>query len=60
MLIDQGPKYIGCFRDTSDRDLTGQWTDGLEVTNEVCIARCARQVLTIVGVDSVSLHYSAI
>jgi hypothetical protein len=35
------PELIGCYKDTGNRALKGQWTNGKDMTIEVCNQRCA-------------------
>ena len=37
-------EYIGCFKDTGNRDLTGQWTNGAWGNNVECMDKCAKGV----------------
>ena len=38
-------KYVGCYRDTTDRDLNGIMWNSDDITPSVCIAECKLQGL---------------
>ena len=38
--------YVGCFKDSRNRALSGPMTAGTDINNNVCIARCAQKVMT--------------
>lgn len=33
-------QYIGCFKDTGDRDITGSWEHWSDTTPQICVKRC--------------------
>ena len=41
--FDKGD-YIGCYKDKATRALTGDWTNGADINNVVCMDRCAKKV----------------
>ena len=45
LLLYIATGYIGCYRDKRDRAMTGDWTNGADMTIDLCRQRCAHQVM---------------
>ena len=52
-------EYMGCYRDAHQRAMTGQWTNGHDMTVEVCNLRCQDEVSTNSYEFNNSIHFLA-
>ena len=44
MFITDDAEFMGCFKDTGDRAMTGGHTQGNDMTVDLCNKRCASKV----------------